>query len=167
MLAVFPTKQFPVLLSQTKETSSVSIKDLRNAPTVAVISSTSLHLSASPWRDFMPGMWGLDGSPLMIVLKVTTADQKPFPSGMRMDRAWVLFGDRVWEISDLRGRLKDQPNPEEGWINCSASTTCQTTARNGPKWGPGVLVDVVIQLTDREGKQHFLQARGQYINRSD
>jgi hypothetical protein len=44
---------------------------------------------------------------------------------------------------------------------------CEFTVRDGPKWGPFVFVDVVAQLTDKEGRHHLLQAPKQYVNRSD
>jgi hypothetical protein len=160
-------RQSPALMDPQKE--SVSIKDLRNAPTMVVLDNKSLYLSAYPWRDFMPktGPPAPDGSPLMVGLKVASADKKPIPSGLLMDRAWVLFGDELWEASDIRGRIPAQPHPIDSWINCSDLPVCETTVREGPKWGPGVFVDVVVRLTDSEGKHYFLQAPKQYIRRTD
>src|SRR5262249_15256435 len=143
------------------------VSDLRNAPTSVVMGNRSFSLSAYPSRDFMPGMWGPDGSPMMVGLKVTSADKKPLPSGVRMDGAWVLFGEQIWEASDLRGRTASQDRRKDSWINCSGSPVCETTVRDGPKWGPGVFVEVVVRLTDSEGQHHLLQARKQYISRSD
>jgi len=40
-------------------------------------------------------------------------------------------------------------------------------ARNGPKWGPGVEVDVVVRLRDAAGHGVLLQAPGQLIGRTD
>ena len=149
---------------QSKENLSVAIKDLRKAATEVEIDGQSLSLSAYPWRDFMPGAAnGPDGSPMMVGLKVATTDKKPFPSGVRLDRVWVLFGEQVWETSKLR----DQNGPsydKDSWINCSDSPVCEVTVRNGPKWGPGVLVDVVVRLTDREGQHQLLKAPKQCVN---
>ena len=151
------------LVGQTKE-YSVSIKDLRAAPTMILLDNRSFSVSAFPWRDFMPGSWGPVGSPLMVGLKIASADKKPLPSGIRLDRAWILFGEEIWEVSDLRGRRQD--HGEDSWINCSDIPACEVTVRNGPKWGPGVFVDVVVQLTDREGQRHFLQAPSQLVRAS-
>jgi hypothetical protein len=121
-------------------------------------------LSAYPWRDFMFGSTlGANGSPLMVALKLSTADKQPLPSGIRMDRAWVLFGEEAWEVSYLRDRLVDRDYDKSAWINCANLSACQTTLRDGPRWGPGVSVDVVVRFTDREGKHHFLQAPNQNI----
>ena len=161
ILAAFPFKQLPAQTGQSKENLSVSIKDLRNAATKIVLDGRPLSLSAYPWRDFMPStLPAPDGSPMMVVLKVATADKKPFPSGVRMDRAWVLSGEQVWETSEFR----HAKNPgKDSWINCSDSPVCEATAREGPKWGPGVFVDVVVRLTDKEGRHHLLQVRKQCV----
>lgn len=162
-----PLRQLRALVGQTKQDLSVSIKDLRNAPTVVVLDNRSLYLSVYPWRDFAPGATGPDGTPMMVGLKVTSADKQPLPSGIRMDRAWVLFGEQSWEVSNLRGRKAGQDHDKDSWINCSDSPTCEVTIRDGPKWGPGVFVDVVVRLTDSEGQHHFLQAQKQRVMRSD
>jgi len=166
--AAFSFMQLPAQVGQSKEKLSVSINDLRNAPTAVVLDGRSLSLSAYPWRDFMPStLPAPDGSPIMVVLKVATSDKKPFPSGVRMDRAWVLFGEQMWEASEFRAQVKSPPYDKDSWINCPDSPVCEATARDGPKWGPGVFVDVVVRLTDKEGRHHLLQAPKQYVKRTD
>lgn len=160
MPAASPLKQLRALAGQAKENLSVSIKDLRNAPTMVVVNNRSLHLSTYPWQDFMPGAGAPDGRPLMVALKVTSADKQPLPSGIRMDRAWILIGEQAWEVP-LRGRKigEDKDSP----INCPASPVCEISFRGGPKWGRVVYVDVVLRLIDSEGQEYFLQAPNQYV----
>jgi hypothetical protein len=163
----FLSSEIPAQTGQPKEHSQASIKDLRNAPTEIVLNGKSVSLSTFPWRDFMPSTSsGADGSPLMVVLKVATSDKQAFPSGVRMDRAWVLFGEQIWEASDFRSQVKPSQE-DDGWIICSVAPVCEATIRRGPKWGPGVLVDVVVRLIDKEGQQHLIQAPKQLIQRSD
>jgi len=159
MPAASPLKQLRALAGQTKENLSVSIKDLRNAPTMVVVNNKSLHLSIYPWQDFAPGAREPDGSPVMVALKVTSADKQPLPSGIRMDRAWILFGDQAWEVS-LRGRKagEDKDSP----INCPASPVCEISIQ-GPNWGRVFYVDVVLRLIDSEGQEHLLQAPNQFV----
>ena len=165
ILGAFPLGHPPAQVRQSKEKLSIAIKDLRNAPTEVDIDGRSLSLSAYPWRDFMPGSFnGPDGSPMMVVLKVATNDKKPFPSGVRLDRVWVLFGEQVWDTSKLRDQMKSPPDDKDSWINCSDSPVCEVTARNGPKWGPDVFVDIVVRLTDKEGQHHLLQIPKQCVN---
>jgi hypothetical protein len=165
MLAASPPKQLRAFVGQTKQNLSVPIKDLRNAPTMVVVDNRSLHLSTYPWRDFSPGAWGQGGSPMNIGLKVTSADKQPLPSGLRMDRAWVLFGEEAWEVP-IRGRKAGQDHDKDSWINwinCADKPVCEISLGGGPQWGPSVYVDVVVRLTDSEGRKHFLQAPNQFV----
>lgn len=168
LIAAAFSAELSLLMSQTKENLSVaSPKDLRNSPTEVVIDNRTLSLSAFPWRDFMPGGWGQDGSPLMVALNLSSGDKKPLPSGIRLDRAWVLFGEQSWEIFDLRGQTAGRNADKDSWIDCSNVPVCETTARDGPKWGPGVFVDIVVRLTDSKGNHHLLQAPNQKVMRTD
>jgi hypothetical protein len=169
--AAFPCEGFPARMGQAKENLSISINDLRKAPTAVVLDGRSLSLSTYLWRDFMPSIPSMtDGKPMIAVIKVATSDKKSFPNGVRIDHAWVLFGEQMWETSDFREQLagpSNNKNSNEKWINCPDSPVCEAVARGGPKWGPGVFVDVVVQLTDREGRHHLLRAPKQYVGRTD
>ncbi len=141
MSVAFLFKEIPAQMDQAKESLPVSIKDLRNAPAEIVLNGKSLSLSTYVWRDFMPGtFWGSDGSPLIVTLKVATSDKQAFPSGVRMDRAWVLFGEEIWEASDFSAQVKTPSHNRDGWINCSDSPVCEATAREGPKWAQASLL---------------------------
>ena len=171
MLTSFPVERFHPLVGQAKENVPVSINDLRKSPTRIVLDGKSLSLSAYLWRDFMPSIPSMiDGKPMIAVFKVATSDKKSFPGGIRIERAWVLFGEQMWETSDFREQLGGPTNNKdssEKWINCADAPVCEAVARGGPKWGPGVYVDVVVRLIDREGRQHLLQAPKQYVQRTD
>jgi len=147
-------------LFQTPETS-VPIKDLRDAPATVVVSNRSLQLSSYAWRDFAPSSSNTNGNPLMVTVKLTSADKEALPNGVRMERVWVLFGEQVWEVSNLRGAGHDRD--KDRWINCSNIPECQATVREGPQWGPEVFVDVVVRLKDSEGKEHLLRAPKQKV----
>ncbi len=166
--AAFAFKQVPVPVGQASENSAVS-NNLRKAPTEVLLDGKALSLSASLWRDFMP-ISPPDGKPMIAVLKVATSDKKPFPSGVRMDGAWILFGDQIWQVSELRGQGEGSPGNKDSsgrWINCPDTPVCEFTARGGPKWGPGVFVDVVVRLTDKDGRHYLLQAPKQSVKRTD
>lgn len=164
MSVAFLFKEIPAQMSQAQEKVPVSVKELRNAPAEIVLDGKSLSLSAYLWRDFSPGTWGNNGSsPLMASLKVTTSDKKAFPSGVRMERAWVLFGEQIWEVPDFRFRGRRLSDNKEMWIMCSVSSGCEISFSEGPQWGPGVFVDVVVRLIDKEGNHHLIQAKKQHI----
>jgi hypothetical protein len=163
LLALIPVAQLCVFQEQTKpeqkkQDSSVPIRDLLNAPAEVVHGNKTLTLTAFAWRDFSPVQMEPSGSPLMVALKITAAAKQTLPSGVQLDRAWVIFGEEVWEVSDLRNRIPRQDHAEESWIKCSYQSQCEITIRGGPKWGPGVDVIAVVRFTDDEGRHHFLQA---------
>ena len=168
LMLAFSINQSRGQVGQSKETLPISLADVRKAPTEIVIEGRSLTLSTFLWRDFMPGSsTGPDGSPMMAALKVATSDKKPFPSGVRMERLWVLFGEQVWETAQIRDRMNNSPSNKDSWILCSDLPVCEVTVRNGPKWGPGVSVDVIVQLTDKDGRHHLIQAPKQTVHRTD
>lgn len=147
---------------QTKQSSSVPIKELLNAPMEVVREDKSLRLTAYAWRDFAPGGFGYPRR-LMVALTLSAADKKLLPGGVRLDRAWIIFGEEVWEVSDLRNRIPNQDHAEESWIKCSSRPECQITIYDGPSWDVGVEVIAVVRFTDDEGRHHFLQAPRQKI----
>lgn len=113
---------------------------------------------------------GPGGKPLAVALKVSTADNRPLPSGIRADGAWVILGKQIWEIADLRRHMLPQSEKKDfskKWINCPALPVCEFTVRDGPNWGPGVLVDVVVRLTDKNGRRYLLRAPKQLVQRTD
>ncbi len=73
----------------------------------------------------------IDGKPMIAVLKVATSNKKPFPSGVRLDRAWDLFGEQMWETSEFRAQVKGPPYSKDSWVNCSDSPVCEAVARDG------------------------------------
>lgn len=166
MFAASPPIHLRARLEQ-KQDSSVPLKDLRNTPTMITIDNRSFHLSTYPWRDFMPSILSGDGSPLMVAVKITSDDKQPLPSGLRIHRVWVLYGEQSWEVSDLRSGKPGQDLDKDSWMPCAVTPVCEATVRGGPRWGPGVYVDVVVRFTDSDGKEHFLQAPNQYVLRAD
>ena len=160
--AVSLFQQLPAGVDQSKQDATVCVKDLRSAPIDVVLDGRSLHLSTYIWRDFAPSSYS-GGQPMIAVFKVSTSDKKPLPSGIRMDRSWVLFGDQIWEAWEFRTRMKGSTKSEDSWVRCPESPVCEVTAREGPKWDPGIYVDVVVRLIDKEGRQYLLQAQKQYV----
>ena len=116
----------------------------------AELPMTSLTLTTSLWRDFMP-ISPPDGKPLIAVMQIRTDDGSPVPAGIAADPSWGIYGDEVWSSF-----VEPRPRSETGPIY-------EVVARNGPKWGPGVSVDVVVRLRDAEGRVVLLRAEKQPI----
>ena len=111
------------------------------------IEGREFSLSVSAWRDFQP-VAPPNGQPLIVMIKVSAADASSLPTDLLLDQVWVLNGKEQWSVK-----------PE-------SSSPSEAAIRGGPKWGPGIKVDVVARL--RQGKQTFLvRAAGVDIKRTD
>ena len=125
-----------------------------SAPERVVIDGREYTLAASAWRDFQP-VAPPDGQPLIVVAEVSPSDMMPLPSDLAIDRVWVLHGRREWSA------VPEQPGGQE-----PPATRLEVSARNGPKWGPGIKVDVVVRM--RRGEETWLvRAPGVDIKRTD
>jgi hypothetical protein len=92
-----------------------------------------------------------DGQPLIAVLKISTEDGSQVPAGIIADAIWVIHNAEVWSAAvEQRPRAETAPDYE-------------VVARNGPKWGPNVAVDVVVQLVDSARRAFLLRAPSQPI----
>jgi hypothetical protein len=73
-----------------------------------------------------------------------------------VDAAWVVLGDAIWNAQPVEERPRE-----------SGSPSLEVVGRNGPKWGPDVSVDVIVQVRDERNATYRLQARQQPIARTD
>ena len=125
--------------------------NLTSAPTSTVLAGHTLTLRASLWRDFQP-ITPPDGKPLVAVLQVTTDDGSPVPSSIRAEFVWIIYGTEVWTSV-----------PQEERARAETAPLYEVVARDGPKWGPDVTVDVVVRLRDGNGPRSLLRATNQPV----
>lgn len=125
------------------------------ATRVVPVEGASVRVDAYLWRDFQP-ISPPDGKPLVAIFRIATVDGRPIPSTLIADSAWVYNGASVWATAVV----------EEHPRSANAAFF-EVVARNGPKWGPGIEVDVVVRLRDGAGHAVLLQAPGQLISRTD
>ena len=131
-----------------------------SAPERVRIDGREYTLSANAWRDFQP-VAPPDGQPLIVVVKVSPSDMMPLPSDIAIDRIWVLNGKKQWSAAPEESGDRGQSTTGQ-----SPVTRLETAVRGGPKWGPGIKVDVVVRL--KQGKQTWLvRAPGVEIKRTD
>lgn len=130
--------------------SDVTRSQLIAAPTRIVADGRALTLTTSLWRDFMP-ISPPDGKPLVAVLTIVTEDGSPVPTTVTADTSWVIHSSGVWSAA-----VEQRPRAE-------TAPAYEVIARNGPKWGPDVSVDVVVRLVDSSGRSLLLRAPGQTI----
>ena len=130
--------------------ADVSLSVLKSAPLTVVADGQRLTSSAALWRDFMP-ISPPDGKALAAGIRIATEDGSPVSPRVVVDTTWVVHGSEVWQATpEQRPRIETSPAYE-------------VVARDGPKWGPGVSVDVVVRLTDSGGRKTLLRAADQMI----
>ena len=135
----------------------ISIDELLAVPDTVMVQSTTLTLSTAIWRDFMP-FSPPDGKPLIATAYVDAIDTVTFPSSIRADAIWIVYAGEVWK-SFFTSEIPP-PNP-------LTPNRLERIARNGPKWGPDVYVDVVVRILDSQGNAHLVRAAHQWIGRTD
>lgn len=96
------------------------------------------------WRDFMP-VSPPDGRPLLASIRVVAADGGAFPQDITVDRAWI-YGPTVWDTAPAEVRRAPEAGTPPQQIDVFAS--------DGPKWDPGIEVDIVLRL--RSGAATYL-----------
>ena len=131
------------------------VNQLRSAQLIARVDGKDLILSPYLYRDFQP-VAPPDGQPLIAGLRVFAADSSAVPASIRVDAVWVVYGDQVWAATAGEERFENLPTPYY-----------QVIARNGPKWGPGVRVDVVVRIRHSSNATSLLRAADQLIGRTD
>ena len=128
--------------------------DLAAAPTKVVLAGKTLVLDASLWRDFMP-ISRPDGKPLAAVLQVRADDGSAVPATVVVDMAWVLNGAEAWSTLPREERPRNETAP-----------IYELVARDGPKWGPGITVAVVVRLHDQSGRDALRRVANRPIQKS-
>jgi hypothetical protein len=129
--------------------------ELRVAPSMIIVGGQSIVLTSFLWRDFMP-VSPPDGKPLAAVLRFRAADGKPLTASFTVDAAWVVNGTDVWAT-----RVEEQGNARYDPL------FYEVVAHDGPKWGPGIRVDVVVRVREQSGSTQLLRAADQLISRTD
>lgn len=130
--------------------------ELLTAPSFVTIDARSVVLDVGLWRDFQPAT-PPDGKPLVAIMRPVREDNGASPAGVRIEAAWVIFGLEKWTADVSEERFASPPE----------QTHYEVVAREGPKWGPGVSVDVVVRLRDAAGATWLLRAPNQPILRTD
>jgi hypothetical protein len=136
--------------------SSVPLDELLSAPEQIEIDGRKYVLETYLWRDFMP-ISPPGGTPLIALIRITATDSLALPPSIDATLLWVIKDQQeVWET-----RFSEQERPPY------PKYQLEKVARNGPKWGPGIQVDVVVKVVDGENDIYLLRASNQWIHRTD
>ena len=129
------------------------LAELEGAPARVQIAGSELKLETYLWRDFMP-IAPPNGTPLIAVLRIVTTNATRIPEGLKAEHVSITYQGEVWTAAVKQ----EHPTTEPGVF--------EVVARNRPKWGPGVKVDVVVRLRDARGQTYWLRAPNQPIHRT-
>lgn len=127
-------------------------EDLLAAPDTLTIAGYGLQVDPFLYRDFFP-VAPPDGRPLAGGCRLHVPAVLPFPSiPMQEAFVWVVNGESIW--------------------SAKASITvfyayADIVASGGPKWGPGITVDLVVGVRDGGGALHLVLFRDVLIQRTD
>ena len=135
--------------------SSVPLETLLAAPAEIQIADHSYVLKTFLWRDFMP-ISPPNGNSLIAIVWITERDSLDIPSNIDATLLWVVNGNEFWETA-----FSDEDRPP------TPSYKLEKVARNGPKWGPHIYVDVIVRVVDGTGTSYLLRAQNQWIGRTD
>ncbi len=138
---------------KTKE-GSMSISNLLGSPEKITVDDRTYVLETYLWRDFMP-VSPPDGQPLMAAIRIVATDSAAFPALLDADKMWVVKERKeVWETKFIGEQREGEPNKLEKF------------AQDGPKWGPGIEVDVVVRLV-KDSKTFLLKATKVSITKTE
>lgn len=130
------------------------LEQLLAAPDTVTVHGQQLVLRTYMWRDFMPPT-PPDGRPLIAIMWVYSADSTALVPGLSADAAWVVNEGEIWDTY-FTG---EPPPPSEE----QRPYRLHSVARDGPKWGPNITVDVIVRVRDADGNSHLLRAPEQGI----
>ena len=123
---------------------------LKSNPENVVINGNRYTLYSYLWRDFMPVVES-NGTPLMCVVRIIGDNERTIlHDATSLSKIYVVYGHQVW-ISD---KFEVHIFQDNKW---------DVVIRNGPKWGPNVVVDVICEFNNI-GKSYTLISKSQKIN---
>ncbi|MBT8387845.1 MAG: hypothetical protein KJO12_10575 [Ignavibacteria bacterium] len=134
----------------------IPIETLLSAQDTLNIENQSIALSTYMRRDFQP-FSPPNGKPLIALVYIETLDSLLIPSSMNSDAIYIVYNNQVWKSFFTEENL----TPSE-----LRPFRITKIARNGPKWGPNVYVDVIVRIMVGD-KVYLLRASEQYIGRTD
>lgn len=126
---------------------AITLAQLKSAPETLDLPEQDYHLETYLWRDFMP-ISPPDGKPLAAVVRLVSTE--PIPDDVKLVYLWVVNGQQVWAT-----RFAEEP--------VVSGNTIEAFANGGPKWGPGISVDVVVGVRIGSSELRLVRASEQPI----
>jgi hypothetical protein len=136
---------------------NIPIQQLLAVPETTMVDGHLVVLSTFLFRDFQP-MAPPDGEPLIAVAYLDAVGTTFFPPTISCDAIWIVCSNQVWRSYFTQ----ETPPQDPPRLNRLAKI-----AREGPKWGPHIYVDVIVRMFDAHHAPHLLRATHQWIGRAD
>jgi len=128
---------------------------LPNAPLEVHSPYGWLTLEVFAWRDFQP-ISPADGKPLIVLGRIINTDSVAIQDSIWITDAYVVFGKEIW-----RTKPTGESRPP------TAPHVIAFALRNGTKWGPGALIDVIVRIEDNTGSSYLLRVKDQTIVKTE
>jgi hypothetical protein len=132
-----------------------TIAELLAAPLDLKFEGITFEVEVELWRDFMPPSEP-DGRPMAAFATVTAVGALDWPAEITTLYVYVVKESEVWASKMERDASGVRPPNQRLYV-----------ARDGPKWGPGIAVDVVIGIRTTNGVVHLVRIPEVLIRRSD
>lgn len=131
------------------QTNAKFARELRSSVVDVKIENRILVLTAYLWRDFMPSPGVSNGSGLLSINNLTTIDNTPILNTITLKKQYIVNGDEIWtaDYDEIRTKVDSK---------------LEGVVRNGPKWGPSIIVDVICEF-EHAGKTYRILAKSQQI----
>ena len=136
-------------------TKAWSVDQIAAFPDSIAIDGRVMYISASANRDFMP-IAPSDGRPLSAGVQLLGLTNGPIDWTPKDPVLYIILGDSMW-ISSARSQQ----------ASYAASLLWEFSASDGPKWGPGAVVDIVLEFGVAPGNRCRIIDRQVEISRSE
>jgi len=127
---------------------------LKAVPSDVSMAGATVRISTYLWRDFMPGC-PPGGRPLIAAVTATADPPSPVLPSIQAVRLVLVHGSTLWVTRVVE---------EHDWARNDSQF--EVIAREGPKWGPEVLVDAVLEIRGGDGHSYLVRAGEQLIHRT-
>jgi len=156
LLSLLITASFIQCSDPVSVPPDIPIETLLAAQDTLSFENQSVVLTTYLWRDFQP-ISPPNGKPLIALVYIETPDSSDLPSSLNPNAIYIVYNNQVWKsFFSTEERPPDELKPFR----------ITKIARDGPKWGPNVYVDVIVRISAGD-KVYLLRASEQYIGRTD
>jgi hypothetical protein len=124
------------------------IEALLASPEMLNIDNYLLKVESDIWRDFMPPS-DSNGQALIARVLLSERNQRAMDNSIQLEKIYLINGTELWSKNF---DSFDNSSPYE----------ISGIARNGPRWGPNITVDLVCEFSF-QGESYRLLAKDQEI----